>query len=166
MQLVMKDVFEKDAAVNRVHSKVMTVVYQSLADFAEHKDGALFMETADMLTSSILRNRTQQATRWARALLCCLVAFIRNAGTIYSVLGKKALEAATVGDLTKHREINQRIAKLREAKFWLYVIGYCQIFDRLVQASLEAQHGSYCSSSSLHLVYEAMDRIKQLGKLY
>ena len=162
----MTDVFQKDEKVVKVHSEVVGIVYDSMTDFSENNEGALFFETADKLTSSVLKNRTRQTTRWARAELNCLVAFIRNAGTIYSVLGKKALDAASVGDLAKQRAIHKRIAKLREAKFWLYLIGYCQILDRMVQASLEAQHGSYCSSSSLHLVIEAMERIDQLGKFY
>ena len=160
----MKDVFERDEDVKKIHSEVLDIVYSLMTRFSEYKEGSIFYETADELTTTILKNRAKQITRWTRALLACLVAFIRNAGTIYTVLGRQEMEAALEGNLTKQKEIKRLSQQLKSAKFWLLVIGYCQIFDRMVHASLEAQHGSYCSSSSLNLVLVAMERIRILGK--
>ena len=160
----MEDVFKKDKDVLKFYSEVNRTIYSLMTRYSQYKEGSIFFETADELTTTVLKNRSQQTTRWSRAELGCLTAFIRNAGTIYTVLGKEELEAALERNLTKQKEIRQLSQKLKSARFWLLLIGYCQIFDHLVAASLEAQHGSYCSSSSLKLVLDAMTRIRTLGK--
>ena len=38
----MTDVFQKDEKVVKVHSEVVGIVYDSMTDFSESKEGALF----------------------------------------------------------------------------------------------------------------------------
>ena len=38
----MTDVFQKDEKVVKVHSEVVDIVYDSMTDFSEFKEGALF----------------------------------------------------------------------------------------------------------------------------
>ena len=134
-----------------------------MTTYSENKEGETFNAISDELMSCILKNWSQQRTRWARAQLGGKVAFIRNAGTMYCLLGRQELEAARNKNTTRQKELQCTSRKLTCAKFWLPCVGYCQIFDHLVHASLEAQHGTHCASSSLSTILVAISRIGKLG---
>ena len=48
-------------------------------------------------------------------------------------------------------------------EFWVMMIGYMQFQNILTEASLEAQHSSYFSSSSIYLVLKAVNKVQDLG---
>ena len=105
IELMMKDVFERNDDIRRIYKEVDDVVFGLMATYSEYKDGAIFQETADELSTPILKNVTRQTTRWSRASLAGIVALIRNAGTIYTVLGRMEYEAASENNYTKQKEI-------------------------------------------------------------
>ena len=109
IELMMKDVFERNDDIRRIYKEVDDVVFGLMATYSEYKDGVIFQETADELSTPILKNVTRQTTRWSRASLAAIVAFIRNAGTIYTVLGRMEYEAASENNYTKQKEIKRKM---------------------------------------------------------
>ena len=66
-------------------------------------------------------------------------------------------------DMTTQKKLLKTRENLRDPFFWLHLKAFVQIYDIIVEASLESQHESYFSSSALHLVTKAMDKIRSLG---
>ena len=141
-------------------------MFELMTTYSENKEGETLNAISDEMMSCILKNRSQQRTRLARAQLGGKVAFFRNAGTMYCLLGRHELEAARNRNITRQKEIQCTSRKLTCAKFWLQCIDYCQIFDHLVHASLEAQHGTHCASSALSSIIVAIVRIGELGNYH
>ena len=102
-------------------------------------------------------------TRWARVDLEAVAVFLRNAPSIYAYLGREEDRCRRQNNNTLLKQIMKSRSLLRNPFFWLRFFGYAQIFNLIVEASLEAQHSSYFSTSSLHLVMEAMSKIDKLG---
>ena len=132
-----------------------------------------FDEVSEELMNPTLKQRGRQETRWARVDLLAMEAFMRNASTIYSCLERdlrkalleKALtEAKKEKLLEKQENIRKKMEIMKDSDFWLYFMGYLQIMNIVVEASMEAQHESYFSSSALHLVQTAMEKIKALSE--
>ena len=163
IQLVMKDVFKDDTEVRNVYKEVKDFMIGLMQTYGENQKGEIFRETADDILSAVLKNRANQETRWVRALLTAMSAFFRNAGTLHVVLGREEMEAVAEKDSTKQKEILKKSEKLRGARFWMNLIGYTQIFDRICSASLEAQHSDHFATSSLQIVLKEIKWLEEAG---
>ena len=148
-------------------------MFELMKDFKGGKKGMEFDEVSEELMNPTLKQRGRQETRWARVDLLAMEAFMRNASTIYSCLERdlrkalleKALtEAKKEKLLEKQENIRKKMEIMKDSDFWLYFMGYLQIMNIVVEASMEAQHESYFSSSALHLVQTAMEKIKALSE--
>ena len=133
-----------------------------------HKDasGMKFKEISDELLHPTLKQRSKQETRWARADLSAKEAFFRNDPTIYNAYGIEAMKCRAERDITGQKEIEKKMKMLEDPEFWLHLIGFAQILNIIVEASLEAQHEKYFSTSSLYLVNQAMEKIRNLGERF
>ena len=76
------------------------------------------------------------------------------------------MEAVAEKDSTKQKEILKKAEKLRGARFWMNLIGYTQIFDRICSASLEAQHSDHFATSSLQIVLKEMMWFEEAGECW
>ena len=63
-------------------------------------------------------------------------------------------------NLTKQKEIESLMKPLQNFEFWVYLVGYTQILNIVVEASLEAQYSSRFASSCLFLVTQAFKKIR------
>ena len=131
--------------------------------YKDDKEGLIFKEVSEELRHPTLENRGPQDTRWVKVDLLAMVAFLRNAPTIYICIGRDAEKARMKNDMTTQKKLLKTRENLRDPFFWLHLIAFVQIYDIIVEASLESQHESYFSSSALHLVTKAMDKIRSLG---
>ena len=162
ISLVLSDVLIKGDVSADLYLIIMEVVYDRLKDYKDHKVGLQFSELADELRHPILKMRGRQETRWARVDLLGLTTFIRNAPTIFVSLQRSMM--SNLNDNTALISSEKKLKELRDPMFWLRLIGFIQIFDIIVEASLESQHESYFATTSLKLVCNAFDEIKALGE--
>lgn len=135
-----------------------------MGDWKTGEEGMKFKEVANELGRAVLKNRGRQETRWARADLCAKEAFFRNAPTIYNCYGREANKYRMQRDNTNLKIVEKKLDMLRDAEFWMHLLGLVQILNIVVQASLEAQHEKYFSTSSLFLVTNAMEKIRHLSE--
>ena len=134
-----------------------------MGDWLKDEKGMRFKETSAELLHPTIKQRGRQETRWARADLSALQAFTRNAPTIYNCYGLEAEKYRQENNNTALKEVERKMSNLRESSFWISLIGYVQILNIVVEASLESQHSSYFSTSALFLVTKAMEKINSLG---
>ena len=87
-------------------------------------------------------------------------AFFRNSPTIYTILGRDAEASRLNNNVTAQKQLLKKRENLRNPMFWLHMVAFAQIFNIIVEASLEAQHETYLSTSALHMVTKAMEKIK------
>ena len=67
---------------------------------------------------------------------------------------------------TKQKEMEGKLRKLTDFEFWIYQLGYTQILNIVCEASLEAQHSSYFATSSLYLVFKAVEKLRDLANFW
>ena len=165
IQLTLGDVLvhadSEHSSQYQAHTKLM---YSLMSQWKDSKDGLAFEELAQELKHPVLKQRGSQVTRWARCNLGSKKNFFRNAATIFNCLGRKMNEYRQANDNTKQKEIEAKIKKLTNFEFWAYIIGYTQILNIIVEASLEAQHSDYFATSCISLVTNAMEKIRKLGE--
>ena len=163
IQLTMGDFFVRsDSDHSKDYKKVTSTMFSLMKSWKGDKDGMIFEETSHSLKHPTLKQRASQETRWARADLQAKRNFFRNAPTIYICLGQR-MEKFRDDELTKEKEIEAEMKPLRKYEFWVLLLGYTQFQNILVEASLEAQHSSYFASSSIFLVWQAVQKIRNLG---
>ena len=135
-----------------------------MGDWLRDEKGMRFKEIAAELLHPTIKQRCSQDTRWVRADLVALQSFFRNAPTIYYCYGREAMKYRQEKNNTALKEVEKKMAQLRDSSFWMSIIGYVQMLNIVVEASLESQHSSYFSTSALFLVTKAMEKIESLGK--
>ena len=138
-------------------------MFSLMSHWKDDKDGLVFEETSRMLRHATLKQKSNQETRWARADIESKRNFFRNAVTIFICFGRKVEMYAREINLTKQKEIESLMKPLQNFEFWVYLVGYTQILNIVVEASLEAQYSSRFASSCLFLVTQAFKKIRQLG---
>ena len=103
---------------------------------------------SDELRHPTLTQRGNQKTRRARADLGCKKNFFHNATTIYVCLGRKMEECCLNRNNTMMKEIEKNIQQLTDFEFFAYRLGYTQILNIVVKASLNAQRSDAFASTS------------------
>ena len=79
-------------------------------------------------------------------------------------MGRDADASRLKNNVTAQKQLLKKRENLRNPMFWLHMVAFAQIFNIIVEASLEAQHETYLSTSALHMVTKAMEKIKALGE--
>ena len=148
---------------SREYQKKTGDMFSLMKAWKDDKDGLVFKEISEELRHSTLKQRGSQDTRWVNADLLGKKNFLRNAPTILICLGRKLEEYRVARNLTKQKEIENQMKSLLDFEFWVMILGYMQFQNILTEASLEAQHSSYFSSSSIYLVMQAVKKVKELG---
>ena len=119
---------------------------------------------SDELRHPTLTQRGNQETRRARADLGCKKNFFHNATTLYVCLGRKMEECCLNRNNTMMKEIEKNIQQLTDFEFFAYHLGYTQILNIVVKASLNAQRSDAFASTSFQLVQQAFDRLRDLSE--
>ena len=164
IQLTMGDVLvHPDSDHSSDYKKVTSTMFSSMKRWKDDKDGMIFEETSHSLRHPTLKQRGSQETRWCRADLHAKKNFFRNVPTIVVCLGQRREKFRLENNLTKEKEIETVMKPLMDYEFWVLLLGYTQFQNILCEASLEAQHSSYLASSSIFLVLEAVQKIRDLG---
>ena len=164
IQLTMGDVLvHPDSDHSSDYKKITNIMFRSMKRWKDDKDGMIFQETSQGFRHPTLKQRGSQETRWCRADLHAKKNFMRNAPTIVVCLEQRRDKFRLEGKLTKEKEIEAEMKPLMNYEFWVFLLGYTQIQNILCEASLEAQHSSYLASSSIALVLEAIQKIRDLG---
>ena len=96
---------------NKTFNEVKDFIMGLMSTYGENKEGEIFNELTDELQSSDVRHKKKQDTRWARALLAAMAAFLRNAGTFYILLGREEAKAAAENKKTRQKEIRRKGAE-------------------------------------------------------
>ena len=163
IQLVLSDVFKKGDS-SQIYSKYIDIMYELMKMYRDNKQGLIFTEVAEEMRHTTVKLRGRQETRWAKVDLVNMVGFCRDAATIYVCLGRDIEKARMENDMTTMKNLLKKREILRDPMFWLHLLAFIQIFNIIVEASLESQHESYFSTSALYLVSKAMDKIQTLGE--
>ena len=163
IQLVLSDVCLKGDS-EKIYSKHMDEMYSLMKEYKGDKKGLIFLEVSEELLNPTLKQRSRQETRWAKVDLSAMHAFFRNSPTIYTILGRDAEASRLKNNVTAQKQLLKKRENLRNPMFWLHMVAFAQIFNIIVEASLEAQHETYLSTSALHMVTKAMEKIKALGE--
>ena len=72
-------------------------------------------------------------------------------------------EARRNMNLTEQNRILKQLNKLRDAEFWVLLLGFTLILEKVVEVSLEAQNSYRFASTSLYNVLKSMHKLRELS---
>ena len=135
LQLAIGDAFKDNPDVEEFNRFMYTI----MSEHKSHQSGLRFNEIAEELHHACLTNKGLQETRWARSVLRCLQAFLRNTPTFSIITGRTMEEARERGDNTTFKEQDKIFKSLSNGSIVCLAVGLCQILEIYSQASLSFQ---------------------------
>ena len=160
MQLSIADVFLKDTQ----YKLCVQEMYRAMGLFKDQRAGMTFLEKAEELHHPILSNKSvPQSTRWVRSDIRAFETYFRNAPTIYAIIGDNIKQNADDVDLTKQKENEQKLKILKDAKTWVYYIGFVQILELYAATSLKVQGARIFGTTVFEECERTVDALDRLG---
>ena len=142
------------------------LMYRFMRNHKFGQAGSRFKEIEDNLIHPILNNKSAQETRWIRAELRSIQAFLRNLPTFCHILEQEIQSCEESGDLTSKQKAEAQLKRLRNPKMIAYAVGLCEILDDYAQLSLVGQD-FMLFPSTIASVYEAFCcRLKKLSETW
>ena len=138
LQLVFGDAIKQ----NKSFQNFNQLMYDVMSKYSSGKNSLIFRETADSLLDATLTNKSKQETRWVRAELRSIQAFLRNVPVFYHVIGKEIQECCEENDLTGQKHAQRHQDDISSAYNLLFAIGLCQVLETYAKASLDSQRMS------------------------
>ena len=78
--------------VSEFFESVNEIVFRTMGEFKEHKNLLIFEKVSREIKDTVLRNKGNQDTRWARAFLEGLHSFVRNVATFHEIYVQQVAE--------------------------------------------------------------------------
>ena len=103
------------------------------------KDGLLFQEVAIELRAAFLVDKSEQTTRWVKAMLRIILAYFRNLAVLHAMVCREIEKARLMGNLTEQKKKQKFLDTFCNAEHVAFGIGFAQILDKYAQVSLNAQ---------------------------
>ena len=148
LQLVYGDVLLKEKKIKDLNK----LIFNTMGDFLHGKAALLFKELADELNQPVLANKGPQETRWVRATLTALVAFMRNLVTFGYMYGRQEIGFATENNATKQKEAMNKRNSLSNGEMISLAVGVIQVLDSYSAASLSSQHAAFFPTSVIKAI--------------
>ena len=139
-------------------------LFSIMGDFNSGKASREFHEFAEELHYSVLTNKSNQTTRFVRALLRGIQSFLRNIPCLYNINGKAAEEYNLEGDNTNAKIALKTQEKIADGKFIASIIGVAQILEEYALTSLDAQNLHFFPTSVLNSATVHMGNILKLAQ--
>ena len=161
LQLAYGDVIKskKDLFLDNLINKI----FRLMSDFNSGKASLIFQEYARELHYCVLTNKSNQTTRFVRALLRGIQSLLRNLACLYNVHGKISEDAVLSNDNTTAKESLNMQSQISDGKFIASVVGIAQILEEYALLSLDSQNLKFFPTSVLNSSEIHMTTIKQLG---
>lgn len=103
-------------------------------------------------------------SRFVRSLARGLQAYLRNLPTLIAILAGKYEEAARAARHTQAREVLQQLAKLRDPRNLLLVVGLAQLLELYCRASLASQHYKRFPTQAWKVVSAMREEVRVLSE--
>ena len=162
MQLAYNDLIKANS--QPFFKKLIDDVFDLMSDFNSGKASLIFKECAETLHYSVLTNKSNQTTRFVRALLRGIQALLRNIPCLYNLWGDIVKECALENDNTGAKEAMKMTGRLSDGKFIASVVGVVQILEEYAKTSLDSQNLSFFPTSVLNSSDNHLTKIKKLSE--
>ena len=144
LQLIYGTTLKKNKEVASFMSTMERVMQK-----CQGKDGLLFKEVAIELRAAILEDKSEQTTRWVKAILRIILAYFRNLAVLHTMISREIEKAQSVGNLTEQKKQQKFLDTFCDAQHIAFGVGFAQILDEYAKVSLNAQQlwnypGSLC----------------------
>ena len=138
-------------------------IFDLMSDFNAGKASLVFKESAEELQYCVLTNKSNQRTRFVRALLRGIQSLLRNIPCLYNIWGNAVKECLLENDNTGAKEALKMQERLSDGKFIASVIGIVQILEEYARTSLDSQNLSFFPTSVLQSSDVHLSNIKKLA---
>lgn len=134
LQLVYENAIKKSNSVKTFLKALEKVMKRS-----HGKDGIIFQNVAIDMKAAFLSDKSEQATRWVKALLRIVLAFLRNLPVVYKLLQTAAEEARVDNHFTEQKAILKELHDVSHPEILAFGFGFGQILDHYAEVSLNVQ---------------------------
>ena len=148
---------------DQTFDKTCEYIGDKMKEHRSDKKGLFFSEAADKIKVPELKNRLICRTRFGRDHLEFLKVAVRNAAVFYEML-KEKLDKTDPRDNRAKDSLKTELKKFTDAKMWIRIIGYIQIFSLISEFSILVQSSAIFPTTALRKLDEFLKRLAALGE--
>jgi hypothetical protein len=156
-------VWKNALGLHPVVEELISFLFSVMDDYRMGQASTIFRARAADLGHLVLTNKKKQTTRFVRSLVRGMQAFLRNLPTLIIIMAEKYEAATKEGRNTEAREVLKTLAKLRDSRNLLLVVGLAQLLELYTVASLQSQHSRRFPTQAWAVISEMRDKVARLG---